>query len=334
MSSIRVSEKETKRKELDISVLIATYNRADILQRTLKSMTGLDHDGLSVEFVVVDNNSSDHTKHVIESFKGSLPIRYVFEPRTGKNCALNRALDEAPLGKLVVFTDDDVKPRNDWLKAIVRISDRWPNYKVFGGKQYLIYPKGIEVPRWAYQSGIQHWGYALHDWADSDTPYPYGPEYHPSGGNLWVRREIFEEGRRYDESMGPRPFERFPMGSEAIFAVQLAREGFGIMYSPDAAVGHQIQPSQLSSRYIAKRAFRHGKGLPHLRGIGHTELLDKSTVLWYLHRICACGYWIARYGLAKISFLRNRRIEKSTDALRWLAYHMESLRMMGQFRNN
>ena len=51
--------------DLDISVLIATYNRAEIIRQTLESMTGLDREGISIEFVVVDNNSSDHTKEVI-----------------------------------------------------------------------------------------------------------------------------------------------------------------------------------------------------------------------------------------------------------------------------
>jgi len=319
----------------DISVLMTTYNRAEILRKTLESMAILDMDGINVEFVVVDNNSSDNTKQVIKSFSDKLPIRYLFEPRPGKNCALNKALNELNLGKIVAFTDDDVEPQKDWLKMIVAISNRWPDYKVFGGKQYLIYPKDNKVPRWAYQSSIQHWGYALHDWADSDTPYPYSFEHHPSGANLWIRREIFEkEGQRYDESIGPRPFGRFPMGSEASFTLQLSKQGFRIMYSPDAVVGHRIQPSQLCSRYIMRKAFQHGKGLPHLRGISYRELLDKNFMLWYLHRICACGYWIVKYGFAKLSFRQYKRIEKSTDVLRWLAYHTESLRIASKLRNN
>ena len=137
---------------LDISVLIATYNRAEILRQTLESMTDLDREGLAVEFVVVDNNSSDHTKQVVESFSGKLPIRYLFESRPGKNCALNKALDEVALAKLVVFTDDDVDPRKDWLKAVVSASRHWPRFSVFGGKQFLEeelkIPVTIFIPPW------------------------------------------------------------------------------------------------------------------------------------------------------------------------------------------
>ena len=46
----------------DISVVIATHNRAEILRQTLESMAKLNRDNLSVEFVIVDNNSTDRTK--------------------------------------------------------------------------------------------------------------------------------------------------------------------------------------------------------------------------------------------------------------------------------
>jgi glycosyltransferase involved in cell wall biosynthesis len=320
-----------RKNNLDISVLIATYNRAEILRQTLEDMTHLDRDGISVEFVVIDNNSSDHTKQVVESFSGKLPIRYLFERRQGKNCALNKALDKAVLGKLVVFTDDDVEPKTGWLKAIMTVSHRWPDYKVFGGKQFVKFPDG-NIPKWAYQRDIQRWGYALHDWVDSDTPYPSGIQCHPSGANFWVRREIFEDRRRFDESMGPQSSRRYPMGSEASFVLQLRKEGFGVMYSPDAVVGHKIHPNQLLPRYITRRAICHGVGLPHLRGISYGELLEKSPGLWYLQRLCVCAYWIIVYAFAKLSFFADKRVEKSSNALRWLAYHIESLRLAMQLR--
>src|SRR5687768_2828620 len=98
---------------LNISILIATHNRAKILRRTMKAMEALVRAGVSVEWVIVDNNSSDETRLVVESFRERLPLRYLFEPRPGKNYALNKALSEVELGDVVVFTDDDVTPNPD-----------------------------------------------------------------------------------------------------------------------------------------------------------------------------------------------------------------------------
>ena len=104
----------SSQRPINISVIIPTYNRAETLRQTLGNITRVDGNGLSVELVVVNNNSSDHTKDVAAAFSDRLSIVYLFEPKPGKNCALNKVLNEIRLGELVVFTDDDVKPNPDW----------------------------------------------------------------------------------------------------------------------------------------------------------------------------------------------------------------------------
>ena len=69
----------------DITVIIATYNRAQELARTLEGMAKTENGGLSVEFVVVDNGSIDDTKEIIASFNHLLRITYVFTPEEEKN---------------------------------------------------------------------------------------------------------------------------------------------------------------------------------------------------------------------------------------------------------
>ena len=62
------------------SIVIATYHRARDLRDTLQSLTGLDADG-PWEVIVVDNNSPDDTRQVVESMAAGFPVdlRYVFE---------------------------------------------------------------------------------------------------------------------------------------------------------------------------------------------------------------------------------------------------------------
>src|SRR5512143_2106657 len=117
--------------EPDISIIIASYNRARDLCRTLEGMTKLQNEGIAFEVVVVDNSSTDQTKAVVESFSGRLPLKYLFEARSGKNRALNAALDKVKLGKIIVFTDDDVDVSPDWLVIIQSVCDRWSDCSVF-----------------------------------------------------------------------------------------------------------------------------------------------------------------------------------------------------------
>ncbi len=93
----------------------------------------------------MDNNSSDATSQVCESFVGQLPLKYIKEPRQGKSYALNTALD-AVEADLFLFTDDDVDVDSYWLSELVRATERWTEAVFFGGK---ILPKWeAPPPKW------------------------------------------------------------------------------------------------------------------------------------------------------------------------------------------
>lgn len=304
----------------DISVIIATYNRAETLRQILENMTRLDREGLSVEFVVVDNNSSDHTKEVIESFTERFPVRYLFEPKPGQNCARNRALEDVELGRFVVFTDDDVEPRKDWLKAIVSISERWPKYSVFGGKIYVVWPS-VQIPKWAHKPNIKSLCFAEHNYAESECVY--APGQYPFSGNFWVRRDLLANGRRFDESIAWHPKNRI-LATETTFLQQLSEEGHGMLYTPDAVLGHRISPEQLSLKYIIKRAFQRGRGIAHAQPLCRLALLNEHPVLWRFIRVAA----IVRLTfslLTSLAALILKKPERAMQTMRWIGYNVESL---------
>ena len=106
---------------LKISVVICTYNRSESLKRTLTSvgeMTGMEP-GVW-ELLIVDNNSNDDTRVVVEKFIGTLKVdcRYVFEAKPGLSNARNRGIREAR-GESIAFTDDDVLVDPDWLRNVL-----------------------------------------------------------------------------------------------------------------------------------------------------------------------------------------------------------------------
>ena len=64
----------------DVSVVVPTYNREQLLPRTLESLVHQRSDSVRYEVLVVDNNSSDGTRAVVETFARRWPaIRYLFE---------------------------------------------------------------------------------------------------------------------------------------------------------------------------------------------------------------------------------------------------------------
>jgi glycosyltransferase involved in cell wall biosynthesis len=313
-------------RNLDVTVQFSTYNRSKYLLETLEAMCQLDCDGLNVEFVVVDNNSSDDTGEVIDSFANRLPLRHLFEPRPGKSCALNHALDTVELAEIVVFTDDDVAPRKDWLQQIAAACERWPEYEVFGGKVELIWPDGVEIPRWATENDrIRRIGFVEYDLGTQ--PKPYERNRCPVGGNFWVRRSVFSGGVRYDESIGPRPGRQFGMGEEMEFLLRLAADGRRALYVPSAVVGHHVQVSLLDPRNMLKRAIRSGRGKPHIAGVPDPEQLTWNPWRWRMRRLAGIVrnlLWRLRAQLQRDECIRMR---KAFEALRNYAYHREALAM-------
>jgi glycosyltransferase involved in cell wall biosynthesis len=100
-----------------ISVIIATKDRAEYLDRALESLAK-QIGAPSFEVIVVDNGSTDATAQIVERARSQHPfeVEYVFEERPNRGAARNRGLAVAK-GYLVAFCDDDVYAPPGWLAA-------------------------------------------------------------------------------------------------------------------------------------------------------------------------------------------------------------------------
>src|SRR5579859_4314834 len=130
---------------LDATVLICTYNRAERLGETLDSLACGRVDPvrpLRWNVIVVDNNSRDRTRAIVESRVAGYPVElvYLFEPAQGKSNALNTGL-ASTTAAIVVFTDDDVRVREGWLEAACRPLLDDPAIDYTGGPVFPIWER-------------------------------------------------------------------------------------------------------------------------------------------------------------------------------------------------
>ena len=128
-------------QRLAATVVIATYNRARWLEGTLASLMRMEC-RQSWDVIVIDNNSTDDTPHVIAKYAaaGPVPVLPLFEPRQGKSTALNTALAHAR-GDIIAFTDDDVDVDAQWLTTACDLLDANPEADYVGGPVIPIWGK-------------------------------------------------------------------------------------------------------------------------------------------------------------------------------------------------
>lgn len=112
-----------------LSVVIPTFNRAELLRQSLSSLTRQTLARKDFEIIVADDGSTDSTRETVESFSSSLPVKYFYQTNSGIAAAKNQGL-LAAVGKIVLFFDDDDLATKDLLKQHVKTHREHPEDSV------------------------------------------------------------------------------------------------------------------------------------------------------------------------------------------------------------
>jgi len=240
--------------EISTSIIVCTRNRAASLRRTLRPLGELSIPaGWQVELLIVDNGSTDDTAAVARDARpGRLAVRYVLEPEPGKSRALNRAIAEAR-GEYLLFTDDDVAPRTDWVERMVTPMLNGACDAVNG--QIILAPD-LTRP-WLTEMHMSWLALSLgagsRDWARELI-----------GANMGFRRAVLQRVPGYDPELGPGS----PSGGvceDTLLGMQLAAAGFRIAYVEDAIVVHHLDPSRLQRQHWLGFARGRGRNWAYIR---------------------------------------------------------------------
>lgn len=236
-----------------LTVLLATHNGAGTLPEVLEAYARFQTPAGGWKLVVVDNASDDGTDRITRSYAGRLPLYYLHMAQRGQNLARNRGLLEAE-GDLVVFADDDALPRDDWLSRMRAAADAQAAFGIFAG---AIRPRWEIPPEpWLLESVPLAPCFAITDPAWEEGPIKSDFVFSP---NMAIRREFFEAGYRFDETMGPGPGS-YPMGSETDLTRRLNAAGVRSWHVAGAVVEHIIRQFQMTPDWVLARAIRYGRG--------------------------------------------------------------------------
>jgi GT2 family glycosyltransferase len=260
--------------EIDISVVIPTYNRPDRLVHCLRALAAQEYPRDRFEVLVVDDGGDTPLAPLIARFRDALTVILVVQPNAGPARARNHGAARAR-GRWLAFTDDDCAPRPDWLTRLAACCRECPDGLVGG---HTINALRHNVCAIASQSLIDYL-YAHHASLEATAPAFF------TSNNFIVAAERFQAVGGFDES--------FPLaaGEDREFCDRWQQHGGALRHVPDAIVLHG---HELSLRRFWRQHTNYGRGACHLRRVRTRQgraPIARERFLFYLRLV---GYPLRR----------------------------------------
>lgn len=274
------------RRPMRLDVIIPTYNRQDLLPATLESLLAAEIPaGLEVGITVVDNNSTDGTRQVIESFQQRVGdrIQYCFERQQGRSHALNAGV-RATSGDLVGVIDDDEEIYPIWFKVA---------FEAFSTRD-LDFIGGPYTPRWSVPPPAwlpPEYGSVVGAVSGGEEELPFDKNY-PGilmGGNAVFKRSALMKAGLYTTWLG-RTDKGLLSGEDEELYHRLLGSGARGMYLPTLRVYHHVGAERLTRKYFRRWCLWRGVSL------GLLERTRKQPVA-YLFGVPRWQYKTAARGL-------------------------------------
>lgn len=183
------------------SIVVPTYQRRDIVCRTVRAIADIEYAG-AIEVIVVIDGSTDGTREALQSFKSPWTLHLIEQENGGLGAARNRGAREAS-GDVILFIDDDMIPEPDLVEQHAKM-----------------YRAGADAGIGTFVTATgPNAGFLSGSTAQATRRDPSAPDritaFDICGGQVSVRRSVFEEIGGFEESFtadGKYGFEDFEFG--------------------------------------------------------------------------------------------------------------------------
>ncbi len=268
-----------------ISVIVPVFNAAAWIEKCIYGLLNQNYDASRFEIILVDNNSTDGSKRLIERHQR---VRLLEEGVQSSYAARNRGVRESS-GELLAFTDADCVPAPDWLGAIAAAMQSGRTQAVLGSRTAGS-PSGAAQLIAAYEDARVR--YIIENRRQRS--------YFAFTSNMAVRRSAFEQ---YG------PFETVARGADTLFLLRLAN-GAG----PEAAKWEsrmRVQHLEFRSAWTyLKKSFIYARARKRTKHLGQCENLTAAECL-HVFRNVSRGWSPSE--IMALAFLL------STGRLSWMA---------------
>ncbi len=244
---------------MKISVITCTYNPDyRIISRTLAAVAALKRpDGMEVEYLLVDNNSSPAISQRSEFseflMQHSTWVRLIRELKPGLAHARIAGM-QASTGEIIIFFDDDNEPEADYLIQLDALRRRYPEAGIWSPGN--IWVDFIGRPdRWTQAHALEKLQ-EIHLDEVKLSYNPHGFEYIPYGTGMIVEREILEEYARLFLSGAYTASDRSGNSLTSVGDVQIVytapKFNKAVGRAPVLKLRHMISEGKSNFKYIRR----------------------------------------------------------------------------------
>ncbi len=253
------------------TVIVPVYNYAKHLRKTLQAIR--DQTYKDFELIVVDDGSADSSPKVAKQLADTVLIN---EKNSGPAVTRNKGIDAAK-GEIIVFTDSDCVPENDWLENMVkRFEDRSIDAVMGNTKIHKSTILGDSISALGFPGGANAGFERL--WKVDENGFTD----HITSCNFASRKQTFRRYGVFDES--------FPLagGEDSEIGYRWAKKGVKLKYAIEALVYHEPRTSFISfwkwmvyrgrSNYHFKRKVGDVSGFIKLRAWSSWNIIKQNIL--------------------------------------------------------
>lgn len=235
-----------------ISVIICTIMKTSYLSQCIESVLT---QSLPCEYEVILVNNRINTEEKIDGVVQTLSlrsdIRSSIEPKEGLSYARNHGASIAR-GEILVFLDDDAIAQPEWLSAILKTYQDYPDAVSVGGKIDLFWES--PAPEWLHPAlngylGELNYGSGI---------FPIQHNQRLGGGNFSITKSWFEQCGGFSTRLG-RDHNSLLSGEETELFIRIWERGGKIYYNSDAAVMHPALRNRMNKDFFRKRVYWGGR---------------------------------------------------------------------------
>ncbi|MDM9383330.1 glycosyltransferase [Chlorogloeopsis sp. ULAP01] len=256
-----------------VSLVIPIYNGEADLPELINCLLAQTYPNQRLEYLLVDNNSSDRTPVILQEIAEKFPSLIHIENENqiqSSYAARNKGIRTAT-GEIIAFTDADCRPQPEWLEVLIAPFMNL-DIAIVVGEITSLSPKNLLEKFAERQETLSQKHTLTHKFC------PYGQT-----ANLAIRRQALQKVGLF------RPY--LDSGGDADICWRIQQENIGrLEFAPGAIVQHRHRNTlkELESQWR-----RYGRSNRYLHELYGVELMRDITLK-------ECGYRLVRWLLKEL----------------------------------